>query len=254
MYYDKITEYGIKCCMHAHHVAPRAPPSRGKLYRRKTLFLDDFPIFFFIQMGPGPTHPLPNYFWIFGIFLTLQSPLSECGRHRDNRRTTIVQRSHKGRCHLQTHQSASEETETLRWWGASNVCTWSTAMWDPTWTTTAGDRTSGNPNCVATESTCRNTCGECSQRSRSEQSPVEVAIWTVIQTAHQIRSLNFVISIFVNLIPELYLCKCYTGTFDLWTRRCTWTSSYEKRDVMFSDEHYNLPTLYMFITIWYIMC
>ena len=26
-------------------------------------------------MGPGPTHPLPNYFWIFGIFLTLQSPL-----------------------------------------------------------------------------------------------------------------------------------------------------------------------------------
>ena len=41
--------------------------------------------------------------------------LSECGRHRENRRTTIVQRSHKGRCHLQTHQSASEETETLRW-------------------------------------------------------------------------------------------------------------------------------------------
>ena len=27
-----------------------------------------------IQMGPGPTHPLPNYFWFFGIFLTLQSP------------------------------------------------------------------------------------------------------------------------------------------------------------------------------------
>ena len=34
---------------------------------------------------------------------------------KENRRTTIVQRSHKGRCHLQTHQSASEETETLRW-------------------------------------------------------------------------------------------------------------------------------------------
>ena len=75
MYYHKITEYGIKCLMHAHHVAPRAPPNRGELYRRKTLFLDDFPIFFFIQMGPGPTHPHPNYFWIFGIFLTLQSPL-----------------------------------------------------------------------------------------------------------------------------------------------------------------------------------
>ena len=26
-------------------------------------------------MGPGPTHPVPNYFWIFWIFLTLQSPL-----------------------------------------------------------------------------------------------------------------------------------------------------------------------------------
>ena len=41
--------------------------------------------------------------------------LSVCGRHRENRRTTIVQRSYKGRCHLQTHQSTSEETETL-WW------------------------------------------------------------------------------------------------------------------------------------------
>ena len=72
LYYHKITEYGIKCCMHAHL---EAPPSRGELYRCKTLFLDNFPIFFFIQMGPGPTHPLPNYFWIFWIFLTLQSPL-----------------------------------------------------------------------------------------------------------------------------------------------------------------------------------
>ena len=41
--------------------------------------------------------------------------LSECGRHRENRRTTIVQRSYKGRCHLQTHQPTSEETKTL-WW------------------------------------------------------------------------------------------------------------------------------------------
>ena len=31
--------------------------------------------FFFMQMGPGSTHPLPNSFFIFGIFLTLQSPL-----------------------------------------------------------------------------------------------------------------------------------------------------------------------------------
>ena len=41
--------------MHAHLEAPRAPPSRGELYRRNTLFLDNFP-FFFYQMGPGPTH------------------------------------------------------------------------------------------------------------------------------------------------------------------------------------------------------
>ena len=40
----------------------------------KLNFWTMFP-FFFIQMGPGPTHPLPNYFWIFGIILTLQSPL-----------------------------------------------------------------------------------------------------------------------------------------------------------------------------------
>ena len=43
-------------------MAPRAPSSSGELYRCKTLFLDDFPIYFVIQMGPGPTHPLPNYF------------------------------------------------------------------------------------------------------------------------------------------------------------------------------------------------
>ena len=40
-----------------------------------------FQFFFFIQMGPGPTHPLPNYFWIFGIFLTLQSPLLQSQNH-----------------------------------------------------------------------------------------------------------------------------------------------------------------------------
>ena len=41
----------------------------------KLYFWQIFQFFIFIQMGPGPTHPLPNYFWIFGIFLTLQSPL-----------------------------------------------------------------------------------------------------------------------------------------------------------------------------------
>ena len=56
MYYHKITEYGIKCCMHAHHGVPRAPPGRGELYRRKTLFLADFPIFFYYPNGTW-THP-----------------------------------------------------------------------------------------------------------------------------------------------------------------------------------------------------
>ena len=69
------TPYGIKCCMHAHLEAPRAPPSRGELCRCKTLFVDNFPNFFLSQMGPG--HPLPNYFWIFGIFFfNFAKPLS----------------------------------------------------------------------------------------------------------------------------------------------------------------------------------
>ena len=42
----------------------------------KLYFWTIFRFFLKIQMGPGPTHPLPNYFWIFGIFLTLQSPLA----------------------------------------------------------------------------------------------------------------------------------------------------------------------------------
>ena len=40
-------------------------------------FWQIFQFFIFIQMGPGPTHPLPNNFWIFGIFLTLQSTLRQ---------------------------------------------------------------------------------------------------------------------------------------------------------------------------------
>ena len=71
--YHKITEYGIKCRMHAHHVAPRAPPGRGELYRRRTLFLDDFPIFFY--PNEAWTHP-PIFVGIFGIFFNFAKPLS----------------------------------------------------------------------------------------------------------------------------------------------------------------------------------
>ena len=69
-YYHKITEYGIKCCMHAHHV------KQGRIVDAKLYFWTIFQ-FFFIQMRPGPTHPLPIFVWIFGIFLTLQSPLGQ---------------------------------------------------------------------------------------------------------------------------------------------------------------------------------
>ena len=63
--YHKITEYGIKCCMHAHLEAPRAPPSRGELYKRKTLFLDNFPIFFYPNgtWTHPPTSKLSLDFW-----------------------------------------------------------------------------------------------------------------------------------------------------------------------------------------------
>ena len=47
---------------------------QGRIVDAKLYFWTAFQ-FFFIQMGPGPTHPLPNNFWIFGIFLTLQNPL-----------------------------------------------------------------------------------------------------------------------------------------------------------------------------------
>ena len=64
LYYHKITEYGIKCCMHAHLEAPRAPPSRGELYRCKTLFLDNFPIFFLSKWDLDP----PTHFQIISGF------------------------------------------------------------------------------------------------------------------------------------------------------------------------------------------
>ena len=63
--YYKITEYGIQCCMHAHLEAPRAPPSRGELYRCKTLFLDNFPIFFLSKWDLDP----PTHFQIIFGFL-----------------------------------------------------------------------------------------------------------------------------------------------------------------------------------------
>ena len=67
--------------MHAHHVAPCALPSRGELYRRKTLFLDDFPIFFY--PNETWTHPPSfNFFGIFWISLTLQSPLLHSRKSR----------------------------------------------------------------------------------------------------------------------------------------------------------------------------
>ena len=76
MYYHKITEYGIKCLMHAHHVAPRAPPNRGELYRRKTLFLDDFPIFFFYPNGTWTHPPTSKLFLDFWNFFNFAKPLS----------------------------------------------------------------------------------------------------------------------------------------------------------------------------------
>ena len=72
MYYHKITEYEIKCCMNAHHGAPRAPSSRGELYRHKTLFLDDFPIFFYYPNGTW-THPPTSK--LFLDFFNFAKPL-----------------------------------------------------------------------------------------------------------------------------------------------------------------------------------
>ena len=75
-YYHKITEYEIKCCMHAcTSRGATCTVKQGRIADTNLYFWTIFQFFFIIQMGPGPTHPLPNYFWIFGIFLTLQSPL-----------------------------------------------------------------------------------------------------------------------------------------------------------------------------------
>ena len=77
MYYHKITEYEIKCRMHAHHVAPCAPSSRGELYRRKTLFLDDFPIFFYYPNGTWTHPPTSKLFLDFWNFFNFAKPLSK---------------------------------------------------------------------------------------------------------------------------------------------------------------------------------
>ena len=66
-------------------MAPRAPPNRGELYRRKTLFLDDFPIFFFIRMRPGPTHPLPIFFGFLEFFELCKTP--KCRKNGFSNRT-----------------------------------------------------------------------------------------------------------------------------------------------------------------------
>ena len=76
MYYHKITEYEIKCCMHAHHGAPRAPSSRGELYRHKTLFLDDFPIFFYYPNGTWTHPPTSKLFLDFWNFFNFAKPLT----------------------------------------------------------------------------------------------------------------------------------------------------------------------------------
>ena len=74
-YYHNITEYGIKCCMHAHLEAPRAPPSRGELYRCKTLFLDNFPIFFFYPNGTWTHPPTSKLFLDFWNVFNFAKPL-----------------------------------------------------------------------------------------------------------------------------------------------------------------------------------
>ena len=43
-------------------------------------FRDDFPGFFQVRPAPSATHPRPKLLWIFGICLTLQSPLGAVQR------------------------------------------------------------------------------------------------------------------------------------------------------------------------------
>ena len=76
MYYHKITEYEIKCCMHSHHGVPRAPSSRGELYGHKTLFLDDFPIFFYYTNGTWTHPPTSKLFLDFWNLFNFAKPLS----------------------------------------------------------------------------------------------------------------------------------------------------------------------------------
>ena len=76
LYYHKITECGIKCYMHAHLEAPRAPPSRGEMYRWETLFLDNFPICFYPN-GTWTHPPTSKLFLDFWIFFNFAKPLKE---------------------------------------------------------------------------------------------------------------------------------------------------------------------------------
>ena len=50
----------------------------GRIVQTQNCFWTIFQ-YFFIRMSPGPTHPLPIFFGIFGMFLTLQIPLAHVG-------------------------------------------------------------------------------------------------------------------------------------------------------------------------------
>ena len=71
--------------MHARHVAPRAPPSRGELYRRKTYF-GRFSNFFFYPNGTWTHPPTSKLFLDFWNFFNFAKPL----RNREAKRELHV--------------------------------------------------------------------------------------------------------------------------------------------------------------------
>ena len=54
---------------------PLSKPFLGGKPIFDTIFVDILVFQLSIPNGPGPTHPLPNVFLMFGFFLTLQYPL-----------------------------------------------------------------------------------------------------------------------------------------------------------------------------------
>ena len=105
MYYHKITEYEIKCCMHSHHGVPRAPSSRGELYGHKTLFLNDFPIFFYYPNGTWTHPPTSKLFLDFWNFFNFAKPLS--------RTTTFMKFHNVMYCNLYTLQAIEGNDPSL---------------------------------------------------------------------------------------------------------------------------------------------